>query len=32
MGAKTIARMLADAQGRMAILSLRMRIRLEGEV
>jgi hypothetical protein len=32
MGAKTIAQMLGDGQGRMAVLSLRMRNRMEGEV
>jgi hypothetical protein len=31
IGAKTIARMLTDSQGRMASLALRMRNRLEGE-
>jgi hypothetical protein len=32
MGAKTIAQMLADARGRMSVLLLRMRNRMEGEV
>jgi hypothetical protein len=32
IGAKTIAQMLGDAQGRMRVLSLRMRNRIEGEV
>ena len=31
IGAKTIAQLLGDAQGRMAVLSLRMRNRVEGE-